>query len=69
MTCLCTCRSAPDQPCPCHAVNIVLLDEPNEDSVEGLINKMAQVAMRRQYLGKAGDIRRLARKLKEMVIP
>ncbi len=44
----------------------MLLDEPDEDSVEGLIRKLALVAMRAQYRGKAADVRRLARKLEEM---
>ncbi len=47
----------------------MLLDEPDEDTVEGLINKLAQVAMRRQYAGKANEVRRLAKKLKESIIP
>ncbi len=65
-SCYCTCRSDPTGNCPCHPINIVLLDEPNEDTVNGLIGKLAQTAIRPQFRGKADIVRRLTRKLRGM---
>ncbi len=66
MTCYCTCRSDPTAQCPCHPVNIMLLDEPDEDTVEGCINKQVQIAMRTRCRGKNADVQRIANKLRIM---